>query len=223
MDALLSIRETNLIDDRTKKRIAVKLKNVIETVLRIESLTGIKYPPYYVEPILTVVASDSGLGVLFARTIPLESEGRVGVVVQLSAPLLLYSTKSSLKIVLAHEFLHYLDLVRKFSKMDLTSQMTSDSIFEETYADAERAIDAKFVFRDKKLVKALSLKASEGVNDPKLIEKCRLQWISKGRPTQRISMGANQTRLSVQSIINSHFDPQVLRFLENEERIGHTQ
>ncbi len=112
------------------------MKNVEEGVAFVESSIaqpGVRYPPYFVEPLLRVVESRDnigGLGVLYARTIPVDVNGHVSVLVELSAPLVLYSTKSLLKTILAHELLHYVELVKRFSRMDVVSQITSSSVFE---------------------------------------------------------------------------------------------
>ncbi len=225
MDALFKVELSDSIDKRTKNRITAKMKGLSECVQKIEDASGIKYPFYYVEPLLTLVPSTGSFtddfGVLYARTIPLESDGRMAVIVQLSAPLVLYANKSTLKLVLAHEFLHYIELVKRFSSMNIVSQITSSSVFEETYTDAERTVDPSLVFKDKKFVRDLLRKTSAGLNDPKLNEKCNLKWISKGLPTQKISIGNNQARISVESIIQSKFDPKVLRLFEKGRVLKH--
>ncbi len=112
------------------------MENVVYGVKVVENASGINYPPYYVEPVLTVVESQDnlgGIGVLYARTVPVDATGKVSIVVELSAPLILFGTKTFLKIILAHELLHYVELVKSFTRMDIASQITSSSIFEEQY------------------------------------------------------------------------------------------
>ncbi|MGI0078698.1 MAG: hypothetical protein ACRECH_03665 [Nitrososphaerales archaeon] len=202
-----------MIDKRTKKSILSKMKRISENVRKVEDASGIKYPLYYVEPVLTVVQSAEsaldGLGVLYARTIPIESAGRVTIVVQLSAPLVLFGTPSILRLVLGHEFLHYVELVRQFVSMDITTQITTSSVFEERYTDSSRAVDPSMVFKDKKLARELRRKFSSGLDDPKLNEKCNSQWIEKGLPIQRLTLGKNQASVSIEAIMRSEFDPKV--------------
>ena len=212
LDALLKV-EASSLDSKTKKSIASKMKNVVEEVKSVEEASGIRYPTYYVEPVLTVVPATGniadGLGVLYARTIPVEFEGKVRIVVEISAPLVLFATKATMKLVLAHEFLHYVELVKNFVSMDIVSQITASTIFEERFADSSRAVDPARVFSNKKLVRDLGKKTSAGLDDPKLNEKCNAKWISKGMPMRRIAMGRNQVSISVQAIAQSKFDPRV--------------
>ena len=216
MDALPKI-EASSLDSKTKKSIASKMKNVVEGVQSVEKASGIRYPPYYVEPVLTVVPATGnvpdGLGVLYARTIPVEFEGTVRVVVEISAPLVLFATKATMKLVLAHEFLHYVELVKNFVSMDIVSQITASTIFEERFTDSSRAVDPARVFSSKKLVRDLGRKTSVGLDDPKLNEKCNDKWISKGMPMRRLAMGSNQVSISVQAIGHSKFDPKVIELV----------
>ena len=213
MDVFFKVESSMSIDKRTKKSIVSKAKGIAESVQKIEEATGIKYPLYYVEPVLTIVPStgnsSEGWGVLYARTIPIQSDGRVTIVVQLSAPLALYGTKSIVRLVLAHEFLHYVELIRQFVTMDLVSQITASSMFEEKYTDSTRAVDPAKVFKDKKLVRELRLKTFAGLDDPKLNEKCNSKWIDKGLPMQRLAMERNQVNVSIEAIMRSKFDPKV--------------
>lgn len=212
-DALVRVENSQLLNKRIKKSIGNKVKNIVEAIEQIEQASGFKYPPYYIEPILTIVPSvdnvEGGVGVMYARTIPVEIQGKVMIVVELSAPLVLYATKTILKVVLAHELLHYVELVRNFSTMNLTSQITSSSIFEEKYADYSRAIDSALVFKEKKFAKSIAKKTSSGFDDPKLNQKCKEKWMEKGLPVRKIALGANQVSVGVESVLRSDFDPKV--------------
>ena len=219
LDPLVRIESSNLLNQRTKKSIAAKVKNLLDGVSSVEHSTGtpeIRYPPYFVEPVLRVVESSDnigGLGVLYARTIPVEANEQVGVLVEISAPLLLYGTKSLLKTILAHEFLHYVELVKRFSRMDVISQITSSSVFEEGFEDASRAIDPALVYKDKKLISLLKKRETTGFTDDKLNEKCRTRWIEKGMPTARLPVGRNQASVSVSSLMRTRFDPGVMELI----------
>jgi len=212
MDALFRVESTDLLDRKLKKSIATKMKNVLEQVKAVESASGLTYPPYYVEPVLTVVESNDnmgGLGVLYARTVPVDANGSITIVVELSAPLVLYATKSLLKTILAHELLHYVELVKNFSRMDVASQITTSSVFEEQYQDGSRAVDPSFVYKEKRLISLLKKKETEGFSDSKLNEKCRLKWIERGLPVHKIPIGTNQASVSAESIVRTNFDPKV--------------
>ncbi len=212
MDPLFRVASTNLLPQKLKKSIGAKMKNVEEGIRVAERASGLSYPPYFVEPVLTIVESQDnigGLGVLYARTRPVESNGMVAIVVELSAPLVLYGTKSFLKLVLAHEMLHYVELIRRFTRMDLVTEITSSSIFEEKYADAARAIDPSKVYSDKKLVASLKRKEKSGFSDEKLNEKFRKKWMEQDLPVAKIPVGANQANFSIEAIMRTKFDPKL--------------
>jgi len=199
----------NFVDKKTATSIRTKLKRVDEEVKSIERSSGLTYPPYYVEPVLRVVESGDntgGLGVLYARTIPVDVNGSITIVVELSAPLVLYGTKRVLRIILAHELLHYLELVRRFVRMDISSQITSSSIMEEQYQDNSRVIDPSIVFKDKRLISQLRKEHLEGFTEERLNEKCKSKWIERGLPVQKMPIGANQVSVSPESIIKTSFD-----------------
>lgn len=150
-----------------------------------------------------------GLGVLYARTIPVEVEGKVQILIEVTAPLLLYSTKTTLRLVLAHEFLHYLELVRNFTKMNVVSQITSASLYEERYSDYSRAMDPGKIFSNKKLVSDLRRRTSTGLADEKLNEKCKSKWIENELPVAKLNLAQNQVHVSIESVMRSAFDPKV--------------
>ncbi len=217
LNPLTLIQSTPELDDDIKKKILSKLKVVEEAVSEIEEMSGISYPEFYVEPVLTIsVSSDSygGIGILYARTIPVESKGTIEIVVQLSAALLLCGTKPTLRLIIAHEFLHYVELVKQFSSGRVLSQITSSSLFEEGYEDSGRAVDPIKIFRRKrKLAKELEAAFHGGFSDEKLNEKCRKSWIEKGLPTVRMAMGANQVKISMRAVASSAFDPKVVELV----------
>jgi hypothetical protein len=213
LDPLYKVENSEVLRKTTKKSIGLKIKNLSEAIAAVEQEAGIKYPAYFVEPFLTVVPSTGnaieGLGLLYARTIPVLVQNKVQIVVEFAAPLVLYATKRTLRLVVAHELLHYIELVKNFTTMDIASQITSSSVFEERFADSSRAFSPSLVFKNKRFAKALTEKTSAGLEDPKLNEKCRVKWIEKSMPTRRISMGANQVNIPVESIIKTDFDPKV--------------
>jgi hypothetical protein len=172
----------------------------------------LRYPPYYVEPVLTVVSGQDnvgGLGVLYARTVPIETEGKIVIIVQISAPFVLFATASIVKLVLAHEFLHYLDLIGKLSSMAVTSELTSSYVFEERFVDSERISDAYAIFgSNKRFARQLSTKMASGLEDNKMNDKCRKSWVEKGLPMVRLPLGLNQVTLNVEAVVNSQFDPK---------------
>lgn len=217
LDPLFRFTTDANIDKKVKKSVLEKVKNVALEIERIEKLAGLKYPKYYIEPILTVADSTDnvgGIGVLYARTIPVPVNDQVDIIVELTAPLVMFATKGTLRIVLAHEFLHYVELVRSFSRLDLVSQTATSSLYEETYSDYSRAVDPSKIFSNKKLVNDLKKKTSVGLSDDKLNEKCRTKWLEKGLPVVKIPLAKNQLNVPVESVVRSHFDPKLLEIVK---------
>jgi hypothetical protein len=94
---------------------------VIEGIKRVEEASSLQYPYYYAEPSLVISTSAvefTAMGILFARTIPVvDAHKQLHVVVQITAPLISYGLKGTIHAILAHEFMHYLELVNRILKM----------------------------------------------------------------------------------------------------------
>ncbi len=179
-------------------------------VRRIETASGLGYPPLYVEPVLPVAASsvETGqIGVLYARTLPVEAGGRLEIWIQLSAPLVLFASKWTLQAVLAHEFMHYVELVRRFTRMDTASEEVSTTLFEAQYADKDVLFDPLLLFKDKRLINLVKKKFPKGLMDDKLQNKTLKQWLERGLPAARLPPESNIARVKVISILNASFDP----------------
>ena len=110
-------------------------------------------------------------GILFARTIPVIATNTLQVVIQISAPLVAYGLKGTIHAILAHEFLHYLELMRKISNMELISDEISANLFENVYTDSERLFEPRAVFSDKTLLSHITKKFPSGFRDYKLEDK----------------------------------------------------
>ncbi|HYB04491.1 MAG TPA: hypothetical protein VED17_08515 [Nitrososphaerales archaeon] len=218
MDPLGLVFSSSKISEQVKKRIMAKRSFLEIVAFEIEKLSGISYPAFYVEPTLFVSTSpdDGGeIGILYARNILIEVNGKISILVQLSAPLVLYATKSTLRIVMAHEFLHYLEFVRLFSRRELLSEISPETFFEEQHEDATRAVDPSQIFpRRSRLAKDLQRNFDGGYSNEKLNEKCRKLWIERGLPTQKLPMGSNQVRVSVDSLARSSFDHEAVKLLK---------
>jgi len=212
---------------RLKPAIGTKVKAraryLYGAVERVERASGIKYPPYYVEPSLPVATTSvefGSVGALYARVIPANYEGRLSIIVQFTAPLLLFGLKGTIEAVAAHEFTHYVDLVRRFSKMQLSSDERASTLFEAEYADEERVVDSALVFRaDKKLASLVKKKFSAGLVDEKLNEKVAKGWIEKGLPTKRVAPEENVVNVSVGVIASTVFDPMVIAKIAELEKM----
>jgi hypothetical protein len=215
VDPLGLVSSSSKIKEQIKKRLVAKKSLIESAVSEIEKLSGVSYPAFYIDPTLFVsISPDSGgeIGILYARTIPIEVNGKISILVQLSAPLVLFAAKPTLRVVMAHEFLHYLELVRRFSTGELLSEISPETLFEEEYEDATRVRDPLRVFpRRSKLAKDLQRYFEGGFSDEKLNEKCRKFWIEKGLPTEKLHMGSNQVKVSIDSLAKSSFDHEAVK------------
>jgi len=178
---------------------------VIEGIKRVEEASGLKYPFYYAEPSLVISTSTvefTEMGILFARTIPVvDAHKQLHVVVQITAPLISYGFKGTIHAVLAHEFMHYLELVNRIVKMEVISDEVSGTLFEGTYADASRLIEERVVFKsDPTLIRHITTRFPEGFRDLKLEEKIMKTWIKKGLPTLKVSLDANIIKIPIEAM-----------------------
>jgi len=203
---------------KLKPTLAAKVKGrasyLIEAVERVEKATGLKYPPYYVEPTLPLAVTSmeyGSVGAFFARVIPTAFEGRVSIIVQFTAPLLLFGSKGTVEAVVGHEFTHYVDLVRRLSRMSVVSDERVSTLFEAGYADEERVVSPARVFaKDKPFARLVEKRFTPNLVDPVLDEKVSKGWIAKGLPTRRVTTEENNARLDMAIVARTRFDPMLL-------------
>jgi hypothetical protein len=203
--------------DKIKRR----MKYLNESIAKIESASGLKYPSYYIDPILPLSSSQvekGQIGVIYARTIPVEGVLGLEILIQISAPLVAFGLKTTIRAVLAHEFLHYIEFMRRFSKLDIVSDSISTSLFESLYSDYERLFEPNLIFNDKRLVNLVKKKFSNGLEDKRLNEKTLKEWIERGLPTVNLSPNDNIIRLPVSSILKMKIDPTLKLRLKELER-----
>ncbi len=200
-----------------KKRFPI----VIDGIGRVEKASGIHYPIAYVEPSIIVSAPDPAsyqFGILFARTIPLIFEEKLQVVIQISAPLVAFGLKGTIHAILAHEFLHYLELVRKVSKMELLSDEISGNLFENVYADETRLFEPRAVFNDRTLLLHITKKFPAGFRDYKLEDKSFKLWIQKDLPKINIALDSNIVKISAESLAKIQLDQNLLAKISELEQ-----
>ena len=195
-------------------KMKAKRDYLLGAVARVEKATGLRYPPYYVEPTLPLAVTSvefGSVGAFFARVIPTAFEGRISIIVQFTAPLLLFGTKGTVEAVVAHEFTHYVDLVRRLSRTDVVSEERVSTLFEAGYADEERVVSPKKVFaKDKSLAKLVEKKFTPNLTDAALDDKVSKGWIAKGLPTRRVAPEENNVRLDMAMVARTRFDPSLL-------------
>jgi len=198
-----------------------KMNTVVAAVQRVEKASGLKYPPYYVEPSLpcSKTGAEYGqMGVLFARVIPTTVTGRVVILVQFSAALIAYGTKATIEAVAAHEFTHYVDLVRKLSTKNIASDEVVTTLFEASFRDAEHTVPPKQLFSEKALVSLISRKFKADLVDASLSRKAENQWVAKDLPIHWVSPEENRLKVPMAIIAATRFDPAVLAKLEEIQK-----
>ena len=224
MDPLIRMKEAHLkglIPDKVYDLVVKRFHIAVEGINRIEKASGIRFPMAYVEPSILVSSPSSNpyeFGILFARTIPITFDNKFQVVIQISAPLIAYGLKGTIHAILAHEFLHFLELIRKISTMELLSDEISGNLFENIYADETRLFEPKAVFGDRTLLNHITKRFPAGFRDYKLEDKSIKFWIQKNLPKFNISLDANTVKLSAESLSNIKLDPLFLKKLNEIEQ-----
>ena len=224
MDPLIKIKEAynnGIIPEKNYLLIKERFPIVVEGINRIEKASGLKYPIAYVEPSIVVSSPDPNsyqYGILFARTIPLTIDNKLQVVIQISAPLVAYGLKGTIHAILAHEFLHFLELIRKISKMELLSDEISGNLFENIYADETRLFESRAVFTDRTLLLHITKKFPAGFRDYKLEDKVIKFWIEKNLPKTNISLDTNIVKISAESFAKIKLNPTFLKKLDELEQ-----
>jgi len=222
LDPLIRVKEAyakKTIPDKVYDLIVKRFPITVAGINRIEKASGIRFPIAYVEPSLVVSSPPNSFefGILFARTIPLFYEEKFQVVIQISAPLVAYGLKGTIHAILAHEFLHYLDLIRKISKMDMLSDEVSGNIFESVYADETRLFEPRAVFNDRTLLNHITKRFPAGFRDYKLEDKVMKYWVDKNLPKTNVLLDSNTIKLSAESLSKIKFDPKLLEKLDQLE------
>jgi len=189
---------------------------VLEGIARIEKASGIRFPVAYVEPsvVLSSASNSFDYGILFARTIPVFSNNSVQIIIQISAPLIAYGLKGTIHAILAHAFLHYLELLSRLSKMNIVSDELSSNLFENVYTDNTRLFESQSVFDDKTLLQHISKKFPSGFRDYKLEDKVLKFWIEKNLPTLKITLDTNTVKLDAKLLSQLEINPMLLKKLE---------
>jgi hypothetical protein len=205
------------------RKVIVKMKYVQGAVQRVEKASGLRYPPYYVEPVLPVSKGGGEygqVGVMYARVIPTTITGSLVVLVQFTAALVAFGTKGTIEAVAAHEFTHYVDLVRRLSTAKVTSDEVATTLYEASFADAERTVPPKLLFSEKALVALVTRKFKNDLMDPALNRKVGNSWIAKNLPIRWVGPDENRVRLGMSVVAGSKFDPAVLqRVSQLQEKI----
>jgi len=208
--------EKKLISQSIYDLIEKRFQLVLDGILRIENASSIKYPIMYVEPSILVTGNTNSfdVGLLYARTIPLITNNSIHVVIQISAPLVAYGLKGTIHAILAHEFLHYLELVTRLSNSELLSDEISSNLFENVYSDNTRLLEPRTVFNDNTLISHITKRFPSGFRDYKLEDKVIKLWIEQKLPVSKITLDTNTVKLDASQLSNIKLDELLLQQLE---------
>ena len=208
--------ENGIIPGSIYNLIQKRFHLVIDGIKRIENASSINFPITYVDPSIIVSGNTNSLdvGLLYARTIPLVSNNSIHVVIQISAPLVAFGLKGTIHAILAHEFLHYLELVNRLSHSELISDEISSNLFENVYSDNTRLLEPRSVFNDNTLLSHITKRFPSGFRDYKLEDKVIKFWIEEKLPVSKISLDTNTIKLNATQLSNLKFDQLLLQQLE---------
>jgi hypothetical protein len=188
-------------------------KYLVEAIRRVERASGLRYPSYYLEPVLPIARSRvevGQLGVLYARVIPSVKTGVLAIAVQFTAALVAFAGRGTLDATAGHEFTHYVDLVRRLSRLSVTSDERATTLFESTYADMERTVKPSSIFKEKSLVRLIERKFSSGLIDERLNARVEREWIGRKLPVRFMAPDENVVRLGIASLVPGSLDPRVI-------------
>ena len=216
LEKLSESLEKGIIPHSTFDLIQKRFQLVLDGVLRIEKASSIRYPIMYVDPSIIVTGNTNSfdVGLLYARTIPLIVNNSIHVVIQVAAPLVAYGLKGTIHAILAHEFLHYPELVSRLSKSELLSDEISSNLFENVYSDNTRLLEPRSVFNDNTLISHITKRFPSGFRDHKLEDKVIKFWIEQKLPVSKITLDTNTIKLDASQLSNIKFDELLLQQLE---------
>lgn len=223
MDPLLKVSEAHkngILPDKVYSLIVDRFQIVLEGIGRIEKASGINFPLAYIEPsvVISQPAGSFDYGIFFARTLPVIVNEKVEIIIQITAPLVAYGLKGTIHAILAHEFLHYLELTKRMSKMEIVSDEISGNLFESMYADTTRLFEPRAVFDDKTLLLHITKKFPEGFRDYKLEDKVMKNWIQKKLPTINIALDSNTVKIPADVLAKTQVDPSLIQKLDQIEQ-----
>lgn len=223
LDPLIRLKEAHskgIIPDKVYNLVLERFPMTVSGINRIEKASGIKYPIAYVEPSLVITSHDANsyeFGILFARTLPVVFEEKFQILIQISAPLIAYGLKGTVHAILAHEFLHFLDLTRKISKMKLLSDEISGNLFENSFSDETRLFEPRVVFKDRTLLNHITKKFPSGFRDYKLEDKVMKLWAKNNLPKSNVYLDTNNVKISAESLAKVRLEPAFISKLSELE------
>jgi hypothetical protein len=122
-----------------------------------------------------------------------------------------------MEAVAAHEFTHYVDLVRRLRQSNVLSDERSTTLFEAAYSDSGRTVSPSLIFSEKSLVALVKRKFKDGLSDPSLNKKVEEKWVAKDLPVRSVSIDDNVVRLAMEKVASAKFDPALIQRISQIE------
>jgi hypothetical protein len=142
---------------------------------------------------------------------------RLHLLIEFTAPLVLYASKKTMLAVAAHEFTHYLELIRRFTELPISAPSAS-TMFEATYRDMEESMPAQKIFgRFKSLSTLIDAKFEDGFADEALNQKTIKNWYENKLPVIVVHPDDNSARIPLEAVLNADFDNAALARIKELE------
>jgi hypothetical protein len=195
-------------------KLVERVSILAESIQKVEKAASLSYPPYYIQPLLILVRSSvetGATGIYYARNVPVAVNNRLHLLVEFTAPLVLYASRKTVLAVVAHEFTHYLELIRRFSEQPLSSPAAS-TMFEATYRDMEEAMPPRKIFgRFRSLSTLIDAKFEEGFTDEALNQRTLRSWYEQKLPVTVVRPDDNSVKIPLEAVLNADFDQAALK------------
>ena len=94
--------------------------------------------------------------------------------------------------------------------MDIISDELTPSLFENTYLDSSRLLEAKCVFRSDQVLRThIARKFTEGFKDARLEEKTIKYWMNRGLPSVNVPLDSNIIKIPAEAVVGLKIGQQI--------------
>ncbi len=172
------------------------------------------YPDVRVDPRLTIILHEAFVqAVLHAYLDVKRTKKGVKPLVTVSLPFLCLARKQQMTAVLAHEFLHYINMAMKFLGSDVFSlqQRFGGTITGHLLFDEAAQTPAEKVYKGRYLRELISKRFHSVINDESLTSRIEDEWVDIGLPTTTLGSEDLVVHLSMEEFVNMTFPSEVLR------------
>jgi|Deesub1362B_J571_1020462.scaffolds.fasta_scaffold00004_315 hypothetical protein len=192
---------------------ARKIPLLVDRIRYIERITGLPYPPVKVSSTVNILVHEMDVGGIVHGNIDfIMGANRIVPIIDITLPFLLYGEKKVLTGVLAHEYLHYIFLAKKFIDSDFFSlaQFFSGTVVGRMIFDEVYQISPEYVFGKSQLSRLLERELDKMLRRKTLINKIVKGWIDKGYPAKKMLSQEFYIKLSPSEFKLLYFPSSVL-------------